>query len=652
MSANLSVTTLPFTATPREGSRPAAGSDGSGFADSLGQAVQDLRTPARDTGRDGRAVREDRPEAAAATERAAAKNVDRREDRPAERPDRPQGRQTKSAERTEKAQEPARPGTTRASREETAVEDHADAEGETAVDAAAVPTVPVDPALLGLPAALRAVLTPKTAPGLSDQSGQTPGTPGTGAAGATGVPTTQPLVDAAPTATGGTTVPAAVTTAAPLAAPTTTATGTAGTTEAAGAAVTGTSTGTSTATAPTGRPTPTPAAEGADAVATALAGATVTSTSVPAPGAGAAAPVQTVTTGLPQHVRPADAEQVQTAAGTAPTSLPAAATTTPAAPVVAQAAVGTPAAPPQVAAPTAEGVPTATVPVAPVAGQAGQGPGAGAGDGAGQQQGQGGQQPGAQPAAATAVPTAPRAAAGEVPVQAPPVVLAGSPAVTQPIAAPVTGAAPPVPGAVTADTDVPAGLLPTAVPSVTGTGTVTAPAAAVASTPPAPLPLANPAAFAHGVAGRLEDLPAADAVHRMSVEVNPQGLGPVKVTAEVSGGALHVSLAGASEAARHALKAAVGDLQRELSGGAWTQTTVDVRADSGSSQQGRSADAQFGGRDGSSSGQQGSGQGAGQRSAAAEAGASARSAFSAAAAERRTLREAAAVAAGRVDLSV
>ena len=126
--------------------------------------------------------------------------------------------------------------------------------------------------------------------------------------------------------------------------------------------------------------------------------------------------------------------------------------------------------------------------------------------------------------------------------------------------------------------------------------------------------------FAEGVAGKVEDLPHSDAVHRMTVEVTPEGLGPVKVTAEVSGGALHVSLAGASEAARQALKAAVGDLQRELATTSFTQTTVDVRADSGSSQQGRSADAQSGQGQQGSAGQQGSGQ--------HSAGHSARSAFS------------------------
>nr|WP_281373354.1 flagellar hook-length control protein FliK [Kineococcus aurantiacus] len=140
-------------------------------------------------------------------------------------------------------------------------------------------------------------------------------------------------------------------------------------------------------------------------------------------------------------------------------------------------------------------------------------------------------------------------------------------------------------------------------------------------------------------------MPAGDAVHRMSVEVTPQGLGPVRITAEVTGGALHVSLAGASEAARHALKAAVGDLQRELATTSFTQTTVDVRADSGSSQQQRSADAQSGAGQQGSSGRQGS-------TAQQDAGQSARSAFSAAAAERRTARQAAAAADGRLDLSV
>ena len=187
--------------------------------------------------------------------------------------------------------------------------------------------------------------------------------------------------------------------------------------------------------------------------------------------------------------------------------------------------------------------------------------------------------------------------------------------------------------------------VPTATPAVTGTAATGTPAVATTSTPPAPLPLTNPAAFAQGVAARLDDLPATDAVHRMTVEVTPEGLGTVKVTAEVTGGALHVSLAGASEAARHALKAAVGDLQRELSGSGFTQTTVDVSTGSGS-QQRQSADAQFGaGQQGSSAGSQGRQPGPGY-------GQGSRASLFATDERRSAARTAAAAADGRLDLSI
>ncbi|NAZ88609.1 flagellar hook-length control protein FliK, partial [Kineococcus indalonis] len=166
------------------------------------------------------------------------------------------------------------------------------------------------------------------------------------------------------------------------------------------------------------------------------------------------------------------------------------------------------------------------------------------------------------------------------------------------------------------------------------------------STPPAPLPLTNPLAFAQGVSARLEQLPAgADAVHRMTVEVNPLGLGPVQVTAEIVDGALSVQLAGASDAARHALRQAVGDLQRELAGTAFTSTTVEVRPDDASTGQRQAGEQAAAGQSGDrSEGRRHSGGG--------PAGHPARRGLFAADEPRAAQRAAAAAAEGRLDLRV
>ncbi|NAZ84100.1 hypothetical protein GTR02_20030, partial [Kineococcus sp. R8] len=136
--------------------------------------------------------------------------------------------------------------------------------------------------------------------------------------------------------------------------------------------------------------------------------------------------------------------------------------------------------------------------------------------------------------------------------------------------------------------------------------------------------------------------PQTDGLHRLTIEVNPQGLGPVQISAEVSDGDLHVQLSGSSEAARAALRAALPDLQRELSTTAFAQTSVDVRADAGPGQQrpgaGDTSDA-AGGR--------------GQRSAGGgepgEKGPDRRNLF-AAEDQRDARRAAVAAAAGRLDL--
>ncbi|MGI4894514.1 MAG: flagellar hook-length control protein FliK [Janthinobacterium lividum] len=345
-----------------------------------------------------------------------------------------------------------------------------------------------------------------------------------------------------------------------------------------------------------------------------------------------AALITTAVTSLPANVRPAGAGEGSTSAPTAVTAVagPAIAATVVATGNPASAVAGTQQASTSVAATdAAPATPTAAVAApAMTAGDAGGGQDSG---------GQPGRpaQPVATAAATTRVVTE---ASSGAPV---PVVPAAGPAVAQPGVTQTAAASRPVP---VPDTD--ASTVPGTMPAPPASSVVTAPITSNVSTPPMPLPLTNPAAFAYGIAGRLGELaPETDALHRMTIEVNPQGLGPVRVTAEVSGGALHVSLVGASEAARHALSAAVGDLQRELVTSNFTSTSIDVRADSGATQQRFTGDSQFGGRPG---------QGQSQQSSGSEGGYPSTHAGSLFAADeaRAGRRSSAAAAEGRLDLRV
>ena len=63
----------------------------------------------------------------------------------------------------------------------------------------------------------------------------------------------------------------------------------------------------------------------------------------------------------------------------------------------------------------------------------------------------------------------------------------------------------------------------------------------------------------------------------MTLTVNPETFGPVRVVAHISADGLHLELFGASEQARAALRAALPDLRRDLAGAG-----LDSRLDLGS----------------------------------------------------------------------
>nr|WP_275941331.1 flagellar hook-length control protein FliK [Planosporangium flavigriseum] len=70
-----------------------------------------------------------------------------------------------------------------------------------------------------------------------------------------------------------------------------------------------------------------------------------------------------------------------------------------------------------------------------------------------------------------------------------------------------------------------------------------------------------------------------DGVHRLTIHLNPVDLGPISVTAEVRGGDIHVHLAGATDAAREALRAALPELRKELQGSGFGSSSLDVSRD-------------------------------------------------------------------------
>jgi hypothetical protein len=64
-----------------------------------------------------------------------------------------------------------------------------------------------------------------------------------------------------------------------------------------------------------------------------------------------------------------------------------------------------------------------------------------------------------------------------------------------------------------------------------------------------------------------------------SICLHPADLGMVSLVAEVRDGAVHLQLAGGSDAAREALREALPDLRRELEQGGFTRCSLDLSQD-------------------------------------------------------------------------
>jgi len=99
---------------------------------------------------------------------------------------------------------------------------------------------------------------------------------------------------------------------------------------------------------------------------------------------------------------------------------------------------------------------------------------------------------------------------------------------------------------------------------------VTAPAAP--AQPAAPLPPAAQVAV-HIVPLRRE----ADGVHRLTVHLHPDDLGPVRVVAEIRDGGVSVQLASGTETGREALHEALPQLRQELLDAGFTNCSLDLR---------------------------------------------------------------------------
>ncbi|GAA0609568.1 hypothetical protein GCM10009547_09580 [Sporichthya brevicatena] len=126
----------------------------------------------------------------------------------------------------------------------------------------------------------------------------------------------------------------------------------------------------------------------------------------------------------------------------------------------------------------------------------------------------------------------------------------------------------------------PAGAAPAAAP--TSATSAVAPAAAPASATPAPPTLAAQlAAPITAVHQR-----GAEGTHVLSVDITPEELGPVRVELELRDGTVELRLAGQSEAARDALRAALPDLRRALEAAGIGTGSFSLGGDGGAPQPG------------------------------------------------------------------
>jgi flagellar hook-length control protein FliK len=68
-----------------------------------------------------------------------------------------------------------------------------------------------------------------------------------------------------------------------------------------------------------------------------------------------------------------------------------------------------------------------------------------------------------------------------------------------------------------------------------------------------------------------------DGIHRLTIQLNPEELGPISVVAELRNGDIAVRLAGTTEAGREALAAALPDMKRDLQEAGYGSCSLDLR---------------------------------------------------------------------------
>lgn len=194
-------------------------------------------------------------------------------------------------------------------------------------------------------------------------------------------------------------------------------------------------------------------------------------------------------------------------------------------------------------------------------------------------------------AAPTAAPTVPVDLSA--PVTAAVVAGADRPSTT---AAPVSGDPVGLPATPSGTTPpAPAADQPVITSTVTSPTATAVPAAAVAPTAPAPTAPATPTApaapaqptpppLAEQLGARLTALTGPGGLshgrHILTVPVDPENLGPVRIVAHIGPESVRVELVGATEASREALRGALSDLRRDL---AASGLTVDVGPEGGRS---------------------------------------------------------------------
>ncbi len=129
----------------------------------------------------------------------------------------------------------------------------------------------------------------------------------------------------------------------------------------------------------------------------------------------------------------------------------------------------------------------------------------------------------------------------------------------------------------------PAGATPGAAPT-SATSAVGPAAAASSATPATPTPPTMAAQLAAPITAVHQG--GAEGTHVLSVDITPEELGPVRVELELRDGTVELRLAGQSEAARDALRAALPDLRRALEAAGIGTGSFSLGGDGGSPQPG------------------------------------------------------------------